>query len=127
VRASTLTTPLLFLLAREDNSILEIGNSLIRREHAQLAGPSWLVEVDDAGHWSFSDHAGLDPMFMAGCGRGVRQTDGSELEYLDNALARDLAAGVAASFFGRYLLGDEGATTPLARPHPSGVLTVSVR
>lgn len=128
VRASTLETPFAFLVAREDNSIQEVGNALMRREAAQLAAPSWLVEVDDAGHWSFSDHCALIDLFSAGCGTGTRQTmSGVEFEYLDNAVARDVAADVAAAFFARWLLGDEGATTLLARPHPSGVVTATMR
>ncbi|UJR85624.1 alpha/beta hydrolase family protein [Sandaracinus amylolyticus] len=128
VRAGDIDTPFLFLVAREDNSITEVGNRLIRTDFARLAGPSWLVEVDDAGHWSFSDHCGLIDLFDAGCGTGERQTmSGVELEYLDNATARDIAADTAGAFFARWLLGDEGATTLLARPHPSGVVTVSSR
>ncbi|AKF10970.1 putative lipase (putative secreted protein) [Sandaracinus amylolyticus] len=128
VRAADVSTPFLFLLAREDNSITEVGNRLIRGDHSRLSGPSWLVEVDDAGHWSFSDHCGLIDLFDAGCGTGTRQTmSGVEFNYLDNSTARDIAADVAASFFARWLLGDEGATTLLARQHDSGAVTVSAR
>ncbi len=127
-RIGEIETPFLFVLAREDNSILETGNSLIRGEARRLGAPSLLVEVDDAGHWSFSDHAGLIDLFNAGCGMGTRQTiAGEAFTYLDNALARDLAADLAAAFFARHLLGDEGGLTPILRGHPSGLTAVTAR
>ncbi|MEQ9076704.1 MAG: hypothetical protein RLP09_22795, partial [Sandaracinaceae bacterium] len=128
VTAGDITTPFAFVLAMEDNSITEAGNRLIRNEHRRLGAPSLLVEVEDAGHWSFSDHAGLVDLFAAGCGEGERQTSpGEAFTYLDNATARDVAAGVAAAFFGRHLLDDPGGLTPILRGHPSGVTTASLR
>ena len=128
VRANMLETPFGFVVAREDNSIREVGNTLMRREAEQLAGPSWRVEVRDAGHWSFSDHCGLIDLFMPGCGSGTRQTEpGVGFEYLDNAVARDVAADVAAAFFARWLLGDVGATTALVWPHSSGAIELTYR
>jgi predicted dienelactone hydrolase len=107
--------PYLFLVAREDNSIGELGNIVIRGEHEELA-TSWRVEVDDAGHWSFSDVPGLVPMFAAGCGDGVRQTmPGEPFTYLDASVARELAADAAMSFFAIHLLDDPGGATTLVR------------
>jgi predicted dienelactone hydrolase len=123
-RPSSVETPFLLLLAREDNSIMEAGNTVIRNDFRRLAGPAWLVEVDDAGHWSFSDIAGLGGTnFLAGCGAGTRQTaPGETFDYLDNAAARDLAADVAAAFFAVHLLDDPGGATALERlPLPAHV------
>ncbi len=116
-RPADLHIPYLFLLAREDNSITETGNGLIRNDYRRLAGPAWLVEVEDTGHWSFSDIAGLGgDNFLAGCGPGLRQTaPHAAFTYLDNARARGLAADVAAGFFALYLLGDPGGATFLSR------------
>jgi len=128
IRAPSIDVPFVFVVAQEDNSIGEAGNDLIRREHARLGAPSLLVEVQDAGHWGFSDHAGLDDSFAAGCGSGTRQTGGGEaFDYLDPVIARDIAADVAAGFFARHLLGDEGGLTPLLEPHPSGMTTATYR
>ncbi len=123
-RPTRVETPYLLLLAREDNSITEAGNMVMRNDFRRLAGPAWLVEVDDAGHWSFSDIAGLGGTnFLAGCGEGVRQTvPGESFAYLENAAARDLAADVAAAFFAVYLLDDPGGATTLERlPDPAHV------
>lgn len=128
VRAGDVATPFAFLLAQEDNSITEVGNRLIRDEHRRLGAPSLLVEVADAGHWSFSDHAGLIDLFSAGCGEGERQTrPGEPFSYLDNGTARDIAAGIAAAYFAHHLQGDPGGLTPILRGHPSGATTATLR
>lgn len=116
VRPTDVAVPYLFLLMGEDNSIGEIGNRLIRNDFNRISQSSWLVEVGDAGHWSISDLAGLIPAFAAGCGDGERQTmPGEPFTYVDPAVARELAADVAAAFFAIHLLGDPGGATVLAR------------
>ena len=114
--------PTFFLLAREDNSIGEIGDVLIRSDFKAIAVPDFLVEVVDAGHWSFSDICGLDSSFAPGCGRARRQTDtDSELNYLDNEGARGLAASYAAAFFLGELGGDSAGLAFVAGAHPDGI------
>lgn len=128
VRPASVHVPYLFLVAREDNSILEIGNSLIRSDYARVGGPAWLVEVEDAGHWSFSDICGLDSLFAAGCGDGTRQTVSDEpFTYVDPVIARAIAADVAAGFFAISLLGDPGGATFLARRVEEGRVSVASR
>ncbi|MGZ3424348.1 MAG: alpha/beta hydrolase family protein [Polyangiales bacterium] len=120
--------PAMFLLAREDNSISEIGNNIIRSNFQHGNKPIWLSEVDDAGHWSFSDIAALTPKLAAGCGEGTRQTESGEpFFYLDNEGARALGASYVTSFFAATINGDASAKTFLTASHPSGVVTSSVR
>lgn len=102
---SALTVPTLFLLAKEDNSITELGNRFIRNNHAAAASPSWLVEMADAGHWSPSDICGLDSPFLAGCGDGRRMTGRAPFTYVSNEVARGAAAAMAAAFFDATLNG----------------------
>lgn len=126
--APDVDTPFLFLVAREDNSIGEVGNDLIRGEYRRLGAPAVLVEVDDAGHWSFSDYPGLYDVFGAGCGMGVRQTTpGEPFTYLDPDLARSIASDVAVSYFATTLLGDPGGLTPILDGHPSGIVEAEER
>ncbi len=107
--------PYLFVLASEDNSIGDAGNRIIRADYQSIAGPAWLVEVADAGHWSFSDIAGMTPAFEAGCGMAMRQLPPhASFTYLDNAQARELASDVAAAFFAMTLLGDAAAENDLS-------------
>lgn len=115
VRIEELDVPYLWLVAREDHSVGEVGNQLMRAEHRRIATPSWRVEIDDAGHWSFSDILGLDAAFTAGCGDDTRQLGGEPFTYLDPDVARDLASSTAAAFFAIHLLDDPGAATALRR------------
>jgi predicted dienelactone hydrolase len=110
VDIAQLHVPLAFVVAKEDNSITELGNKLIRdNNYAAATVPAWKVEVADAGHWSFSDVDGLADIFMAGCGQGTRQTDGTAFTYLDPPAGRALAASFVTAFFEANLLGEAGA------------------
>ena len=127
VDVAQIKVPAGFLLAREDNSITALGNALILDNFAKIPGPAWLVEVADAGHWSFSELAGLVPEFAAGCGPGERQTDGTPFVYLDNLLARQIAARAISAFFGEQLLGATAARATLTAPGPAAVVTVTAK
>jgi hypothetical protein len=100
----------------EDNSILEIGNRFIRENFEDIATPSYLLEVTDAGHWSFSDLAGVVPSFDPGCGDGERQTDGSAFTYLPPSAAIPLLARVMTVFLRASLAQDADAEAWLAAP-----------
>lgn len=101
--------PIGFLVAQEDNSITEFGNTLIRDNYDQAPGPAWKIEVPDAGHWSFSDLVGVAEPFPAGCGDGVRQTNGDAFTYLDPETGRGIGASYVTAFFKATLLDDAGA------------------
>lgn len=121
VTAAEVTTPLLFLLALEDNSIQAIGNTLIRNNFNALGGPAALLEIPDAGHWSFSDINGLVPAFLAGCGEGTRQSRRSEtFTYMDPVAGRELAASWATAWLEEALRDNEAAREFLAAPPANG-------
>ncbi len=114
VTVANIEEPLLFMVAEEDNSIGAIGNVVLRANYDAAAGPAWKIEIADAGHWSFSDIAGIVPAFNAGCGDGERQTaPGEPFTYIDNVLGRDITATYGMLFFAAQLLGDEEAREAL--------------
>ncbi len=127
VTITEIEAPLGFLVAREDNSISELGNELIRGNFMRATGGSWKLEVADAGHWSVSDLVGLVPAFAPGCGAGTRQTDGQTFTYLDADSGRDIAASYVTAFFKATLGGDAGAQAYLETAHPAGTVTVEHR
>ncbi|MBE7447520.1 MAG: hypothetical protein HS111_01105 [Kofleriaceae bacterium] len=127
VTITSLAIPLGFLVAREDNSISELGNELIRGNFARATGPAWKLEVADAGHWSVSDLVGLVPAFAAGCGAGTRQTDGQAFTYLDAATGRGLTAAHVTAFFKATLEGDAGAGAYLTAGRPAPVVSAEQR
>lgn len=110
VSIAALKVPLLFLVAAEDNSITELGNANIRDNFEKSPGAAWKVEIAEAGHWSFSDVAGLNEGFMPGCGSAKRQTDPSKVfSYLPAPEGVAIARAELAAFFKAQLLGDAKA------------------
>lgn len=119
--------PQLFVLLTEDNSIQQFGNDLIESNFAEAMAPAYLVRLRDAGHWGVTDICGLDPDLAAGCGPGVRQTDGSDFVYLDPEKARAIVAAYAAAFFDRHLRGELAAEPFLTGASPPELVEVEVR
>ena len=126
VSVASLTRPLLYLVATEDNSITEVGNFLLRQNYDNHPAPAWKVEVTDAGHWSFSEICGLVEMFEPGCGQATRQTNPfDEVTYIDNVLARTIARDYVLAFFQYTLLGSLDAEVFLSGPSPFPDVEVS--
>lgn len=119
--------PVAFLLAREDNSIAEIGNSLIRSNFQAAKQAAWLFEIADAGHWSFSDICALTDSFRAGCGEGNRQQDGDAFTYLDNEVARGIGASYVTAFMAAELRGEMEARDYLREARPEAFVTTDSR
>ncbi len=109
VTLADIHVPLFFIVALEDNSIGDLGNQFIAKNFGSAAPPVARIEVPDAGHWSFSDEDGLVPIFGAGCGSGIRQTDDQPFTYLDPPTGRAIAAAYVTAFFKATLLHDDGA------------------
>lgn len=125
VAVAQITEPMLFMLAQEDNSIGTLGNLFLRQNYDDSPSPAWKVEIADAGHWSFTDIAGITPAFNAGCGEGVRQTvPGEPFTYIDNGLARDITAAYGVRFFAAQLLGDREAELALGVSVQPGAVDV---
>jgi predicted dienelactone hydrolase len=128
VSVAAIHAPLFFVVATEDNSIGEIGNDFIRQNYADANPPVWKVEVEDAGHWSFTDICGIVADFRAGCtADDVRQTTGEPFTYLDIEVARAAAQAYTTAFFAAALLDDEEARDYLSRSRPEGVAEAETR
>lgn len=119
--------PLSYLLALEDNSISYVGNGFIRDNFAKGPRPSWLLEVSEAGHWTFSDIAGLGGAYLPGCGSGVRDPDGGSFTYLDNEVGRRIAMRAVTQWAAQLLRDDAAAATALGISEASGTVRVKHR
>lgn len=108
--------PALFFVAREDNTIFELGNDMIRDNFDVIPAPAWKVELTDAGHFSFTDIAGIRENFMPGCGAGERMTNNEPFTYIPPATGIDVAATFITAHFKAQLLADETAISFLANP-----------
>ena len=120
-----ISVPILFVLAQEDNSILEIGNDFIRANFEEANVPAWLVTLEDAGHWSVSDLCGLVEAFQPGCGTGARHSEGGEgqsFEYIPVSRGIELTQRVLSTFFLAQLSHQEAAKELLnALPEEQGM------
>lgn len=125
VAIAGIDVPVLLLLAKEDNSILELGNNLLRGNFDDANSPAWLVEFVDAGHWSFADVCALIEDFTPGCGDDERQTvPGEPFTYADIDATRRRASDWITTFFAAHLLGDADAAAWLAAPPVDAAITV---
>jgi dienelactone hydrolase len=122
VHIDELDLPLGFLVAKEDNSITELGNDFIRNNFNDAPAAAWKIEVADAGHWTWSDLNGTSDAFPAGCGDDTRQTTSEPFTYLDPATGRNLAASYVTAFFLATLTGDGGAEAYLTSGRGVGVV-----
>lgn len=128
VAVANIREPMMFMVAEEDNSIGELGNLFMRLNFDAAVGPAWKIEIADAGHWSFSDIAGIVPQFNAGCGDGVRQTvPGEPFTYIDNVVARNITATYGMLFFASELLGDPAARAALGTSILPDIVDVQVK
>ena len=128
VTVSALHVPLYFVKANEDHSIGQLGNQFIDSNYASANPPAGLLQVADAGHWSFTDICGIVPGFLAGCAKDpTRQADGTPFTYLDADVARGIAQAYVTAFFLSSLNGDAAAQAYLAESRPEGIVTAEVK
>lgn len=108
-------TPTLLMLASEDRTTGLAGNAAMRETYANAIGPRFLVEVPDAGHfsYSFSCYTGLGLGLGDGCGDGARHADGSTFEFIESMDVWNLTNTYSAALFGRYLKGIEAYESTL--------------
>ena len=121
VDVEAIVQPTLHIIAVEDNSITALGNTLIRNNFAAIATPTYKVEIDDAGHWSFSDLAGITEGFAPGCGEDTRQTNQEPFSYLEPTDAVPILATYATAFLRAYLADDDEALGLLGAEPAAGV------
>ncbi|MCA9647109.1 MAG: hypothetical protein KC492_40750 [Myxococcales bacterium] len=122
VDVSQINVPTALLIAQEDNSVQEIGNSLMRSNYDKLSVPALEVEVYDAGHWSVSDLCGIDG-FTPGCGMGTRHSSGHQgesFQYLPVPDGIAIAQSYTTAFFLAELSGDSAAADYMHAEHPEG-------
>lgn len=126
-KVAQIVEPLLFVLAVEDNSILQIGNNLIEANFDAKTPPAYFVGVDDAGHFGVTDICGITGDLTVGCGPGTRMTDGTPFTYLSPVQLRAIVAAYAAAFFDLHLLGNPAGLEYLQTASPPRLVTVDAR
>lgn len=100
--------PVLLFVATEDATIKEEGNATARKYYDDSTGPKYLVEIKDAGHFSFSDMGQFRPDFGDGIGEGKRITrPGEPIRYLPVEECFRITNAYSIAFLGYHLCGQE--------------------
>lgn len=97
------SVPLLMFIATEDATINAQGNAGARAYFERTDTPKYLVEMPDAGHYSFSDMYQINPAWGDGVGEGERITNGEPITYLGMERVHRLTNGYTTAFFGKHL------------------------
>lgn len=99
--------PLLIFIATEDSTIKEKGNSGARAYFEATEAPKYLVEMKDAGHFSYSDMYQINPAWGDGVGHGKRITSDEEIDFMAMEDVYRLTNGYSVAFFNHFLKGDK--------------------
>jgi predicted dienelactone hydrolase len=109
------STPVMMICATEDATLGLDRIEQIRHYCAACQGPHCLVEMLDAGHFSFSDMFQFKPNFGDGVGQGDRITKpGEPVEYLDMQTTYAIINSYSTAFFGVYLKEQAGYASYIA-------------
>jgi len=99
------TIPSLWMLGQEDRTIGTAGNFLIRGHHAMHTGPSFLLEIKDGGHYSFTDMFKINKTFGDGVGPGKRRGTDEPFEYLSMDKTYEVVNACSLAFLDVYAKG----------------------
>ncbi len=104
---TNLTVPSLRMLGTEDRTLGVLGNALIRDNHAKHTGPSFLLEMKNGGHYSFTDMFKINKNFGDGVGAGKRRDTNEPFEFTSMELTYKIVNSYSVAFLGYFLKGQK--------------------
>ena len=78
---------------------------LIRSHHAMHTGPSFLLELKDGGHYSFTDMFKINKTFGDGVGPGKRRESKEPFEYTSMEKTYEIVNAYSLAFLDVYTKG----------------------
>ena len=114
---SNLTVPSLRMLGIEDRTLGVAGNAAIRDNHAKHTGPSFLLELKNGGHYSFTDMFKINKHFGDGVGEGKRRDTNEPFEFTSMETTYKIINSYSVAFLGYYLKGETLYLTFLSDNH----------
>ncbi len=114
---TNLTVPSLRLLGTEDRTIGVAGNAAIRDNHAKHTGPSFLLELKNGGHFSFTDMFKINKHFGDGVGEGKRRETNEPFEFTSMEETYKIINSYSVAFLGYYLKGEKEYMSFLSENH----------
>ena len=97
--------PSLWMLGQEDRTIGPAGNLLIRLHHTGHTGPSFLLELKDGGHFSFTDMFKINKSFGDGVGPGKRRGSDEPFEFTSMEKTYEIVNACSLAFLDVYARG----------------------
>jgi predicted dienelactone hydrolase len=100
------TIPTLWMIGAEDRTIGAEGNAVVRSLHERHEGPSFLLELKNGGHYSFTDMFRIKPDFGDGVGNGKRRASGEPFAFTPMETTYRIVNSYSLAFLDVYLKGD---------------------
>ncbi len=104
---ANLTIPSLRMIGSEDTTIGEAGNAEVRAHHAKHTGPSYLLELKNGGHFSFTDMFKIRKNYGDGVGQGKRRNTKEPFDFTPMELTYKIINSYSVAFLGYYLKGQK--------------------
>ena len=104
---ANLTVPSLRMLGTEDRTLGVAGNKAIRDNHAKHTGPSYLLELKNGGHYSFTDMFKINKNFGDGVGAGKRRDTNEPFEFTSMEATYRIINSYSVAFLGYFLKGEK--------------------
>jgi len=114
---TNVTVPSLWMLGQEDRTIGTAGNFLIRSHHSMHTGPSFLLELKDGGHYSFTDMFKINKTFGDGVGSGKRRETQEPFEYTSMEKTYEIVNVCSLAFLDVYAKGKRERLSFLLKNH----------
>lgn len=124
---TNLTVPSLRMLGDEDRTIGVAGNAAIRDNHAKHTGPSFLLELKNGGHYSFTDMFKINKHFGDGVGEGKRRETNEPFEFTSMEATYKIVNSYSVAFLGCYLKGETSYMAFLGEDHWPEVMKWDVK
>ena len=103
---TNLTVPTLWMLGTEDTTIGSAGNALIRSHHSAHLGPSFLLEMKNGGHYSFTDMFKINKNHGDGVGLGKRRETKEPFEFTSMETTYRIINACSLAFLQAYARGN---------------------
>jgi dienelactone hydrolase len=124
---TNLTVPSLRMLGTEDRTLGVLGNGLIRQNHAAHTGSSFLLELKNGGHYSFTDMFKLNKNFGDGVGAGKRRGTDEPFEFTSMELTYKIVNSYSVAFLGYFLKGQKEYWSFLSENHWPDIVAWDVK
>jgi dienelactone hydrolase len=113
------STPIFMMIGTEDATIRAAGNARNRAYYEASKGPHYMVEIKDAGHYTFTSVEQYNPEYGNGIGHGkrVNTAPDQDVTFLPPDESHRIINAYALAFFGVYVRDQPGYKAFLKQNH----------